>query len=178
MRTLHYVPILLLAVFGTACESVMAPDAEEPEALKLAMAHAAPPTAAAGTFTQTGITSLQVRQAGPNTILEQTSTGLVSGTLSGSYTDDLRVVIHPKGRFNAHFTIRCECTVGGEQGIVEFVAGDRGELVSPTLAAFAGRATITGGTAELSDLRGVLEIEGATDLTTGLATYTYSGRIH
>ncbi len=178
MKSSYFVSILLLAVFGTACESVTAPGAEPPVALEVATAHAAPPTPAAGTFTQTGITGLQVSQAGPNTILEQTSTGLVSGTLSGSYTDDLRVVIHPNGRFNAHFTIRCECTVAGEQGIVELVASDRGELVSPTLASFAGRATITGGTAELSDLRGVLEIEGTVDLISGLSEYTYSGRIH
>lgn len=177
MKTLYYVPILLLAVFGTACESVMAPDAERPEALKPSMAHAGPQIAAAGSFAQTAITGLQVRQAGPNTILEQTSAGSMSGTLSGSYTDQLKVVIHPNGRFNAHFTIRCDCTMAGEQGVVELVASDRGELVSPTLASFKGHATIRGGTAELSDLRGVLEIEGTVDLGSGLSTYTYSGWI-
>lgn len=178
MKTSYYLPILLLTVFGTACDSVTAPDAEQPEAPESAMAHAAPPTSATGTFTQTAITSLEVSEAGPNTILEQTSAGSVSGTLSGSYTDDLRVVIHPNGRFNAHFTIRCECTVAGESGVIELVASDRGELDSPTLASFAGHATITGGTGGLSDLRGVLEIEGTIDLNTGLATYTYSGSIH
>jgi hypothetical protein len=178
MKAPYYVPILLLAVFGTACESVMAPNAEPSEALKLAMAHAGPQTAAAGTFAQTGITDLQVSQAGPNTILEQTSTGSVTGTLSGSYTDELRVVIHPNGRFNAHFTIRCECTMGGEQGTVEFVASDHGEIVSPTLASFVGRATITGGTGALSDLRGVLTIEGTVDTVSGLSTYSYSGQVH
>jgi hypothetical protein len=141
------------------------------------MAPAASQTAATGTFTQTGITGLEVRQAGPNTILKQTSTGSVSGTLSGSYTDDIRVVIHPNGRFTAHFTIRCECTVGGNQGIVELVASDRGQLLSPNLASFEGRATITGGTADLSNLRGVFEIEGTIDLVSGLSTYTYSGWI-
>lgn len=177
MKTAPYVLILLLAVSGTACDSVTAPDTAQPEALKFASAHAAPHIAAGGTFTQTGITGLEVRNAGPNTILKQTSTGSVSGTLSGSYTDDIRVVIHPNGRFNAHFTIRCECTVAGKQGILEFVASDRGTLLSPTLAFFTGRATITGGTAELSDLRGVLEIEGTVDLVSGLSTYTYSGWI-
>lgn len=186
MRTAYFVPILLLAVSGTACESVTAPAAEPPEVSALAKSSSAPlQTAAAetftqatGTFTQTAVTSTEARQAGPNTILEQKSEGLVSGTLSGSYTDDIQVVIHPDGRFNAHFTIRCECTVAGEQGIVHLVASDRGELVSSTLAVFAGRATITGGTADLSDLRGVLEIEGTIDLVTALSEYTYSGRIH
>ena len=177
MKMSHPVPILLLALSGAACESTVAPESAA-TALTPAMAHAVPHTDAVGTFTQTAITSLEVSQAGPNTFLEQTSMGLVAGTLSGSYTDDLNVTIHPNGRFNAHFTIRCECTIDGRHGTVEFVASDRGELVSPTLAAFAGRATITGGTGELSAVRGVLEIEGTIDLATGLATYAYSGRIH
>lgn len=177
MKTLHHVPILLLAAFVVACESATAPDAPHPDELTRVMAHASSRIAAAGTFTQTGITDLQVSQAGPNTILEQTSTGSVSGTLSGSYTDQLRVVIHPNGRFNTHFTIRCECTVAGKRGTLEFVASDSGELVSPTVASFAGQATITGGTGELSDLRGVLAIEGAVDLGSGLSTYTYAGWI-
>lgn len=177
MKTTHRLSILLLAVFGTACESAVTPT-EQTETLTLATANAAPHVDANGTFTQTGITSLDVSQAGPNTILKQTSMGSMSGTLSGSYTDDLNVVIHPNGNFNAHFTIRCECTMAGEQGVIEFVASDRGELVSPTVASFAGRATITGGSGAFSDVRGVLEIEGTIDLVTGLATYAYSGRIH
>lgn len=177
MRTTYFVPILSLAVFGAACESATAPAIEQAEASTLAMSLAASQTAATGTFKQDAVTGLEVRQAGPNTILEQTSVGSVSGTLSGSYTDDIRVVIHPNGRFNAHFTIRCECTVEGETGIVELVASDRGQIVSSTLAAFAGRAIITGGTADLSDLRGVLQIEGTIDLSSGLSEYTYSGWI-
>ena len=86
-------------VAGLVYVSALSPDAARLEPT-LAMANAAPHTTAAGTFTQTAITGLEVSQAGPNTILQQTSIGSVSGTLSGSYTDDLRVVIHPNGRFN------------------------------------------------------------------------------
>jgi hypothetical protein len=177
MKTSYSCSILLLAVFGTACDTPVAPNTGQTETLDAAMSHAAH-AAAAGTFAQTGITSLEVRQAGPNTILAQTSVGTVSGTLSGTYTDDLRVVIHPNGRFNAQFTIRCECTVAGEQGIVDIVASDTGELVSPTLATFAGRAVIRSGTAGLTGLHGVLRIEGTVDVVTGLSTYTYTGTIH
>lgn len=176
MKTTHYAPILLLAVFGSACDSAVAPTG--PAETLAPAASMAPHIAAAGTFTQTGITSLDVSQAGPNTIIEQTSVGAVSGTLAGTYTDDLRVVIHPNGKFNVQFTIRCECTVEGEQGVLELTASDRGEIVGPTLAAFAGRATITDASGDLAGLRGVLEIEGTVDLVTGLSTYTYSGRIH
>lgn len=178
MTTTYRIAIPLLAVLASGCDSIAGPAGSGADAVALSAADAAPHTQAAGTFSQTGITSLDARQAGPNTILKQTSTGSISGTLTGSYTDDLKVVIHPNGRFNAHFTILCTCTVAGEQGTLELVASDRGEMVSPTVAAFAGRAVITGGSGDLADVRGVLEIEGTIDLTTGLATYAYSGRIH
>ncbi|HSA55602.1 MAG TPA: hypothetical protein VLE53_07845 [Gemmatimonadaceae bacterium] len=134
--------------------------------------------AASGSVNQTAITSLDVQTAGGNTILDQTAVGAISGTLTGHFEDDLRVVLHPNGKFDAHFTITCTCTVDGKFGVLEIVAGDTGELVSPTLASFAGRAVIKGGTGALSGLRGVLQIEGTVDVTTGLATYAYTGDIH
>lgn len=134
--------------------------------------------AASGSFNQTSITSLDVQTAGGNTILNQTSVGAITGTLTGHFEDDLKVVIHPNGKFNAQFTITCTCTVDGKFGVLEMAAGDTGELVSPTLAVFAGRAVIKGGTGDLSGLRGVLRIEGTVDVTTGLATYGYTGDIH
>jgi hypothetical protein len=134
--------------------------------------------AASGSFVQSAITSLDAQTAGGNTILSQTSNGVISGTLSGPFEDDLKVVIHPNGKFNAHFTMTCTCTVDGQSGVLKIVANDGGEMLSPSLAAFAGRSTITGGTGDLSDLRGVLQIEGTVDLTTGLSTYSYSGNLH
>jgi hypothetical protein len=138
---------------------------------------ATPHTPAAGTFSQTGTVSLEVRQAGPNTILEQTTQGVASGTLTGDLQDELRVVIHPNGSFNAHFTVTCVCTVEGREGVVELVANNTGEMIGP-VGVYEGRAVITGGTGELSGLRGVLQFEGAVDLTTGLSTLAYSGTIH
>ncbi|HEX6051982.1 MAG TPA: hypothetical protein VFZ21_22085 [Gemmatimonadaceae bacterium] len=135
-------------------------------------------TAASGSFNQTAITSLDVQTAGGNTTLDQTSVGTITGTLTGHFEDDLKVVIHANGKFNANFTITCSCTVDGKFGVVEMVANDTGELVSPTLATFAGRAVIIGATGDLSGLRGVLRIEGTVDVTTGLATYGYTGGIH
>ena len=133
---------------------------------------------ASGTFNQTAVTSLDAQTAGGNTILKQTAVGAINGTLTGHFEDDLTVVIHPNGKFNAHFTITCTCTVDGKVGVLEIVAGDTGELASPTLAVFAGRAVINGGTGGLSGLRGVLRIAGTVDVTTGLATYGYAGDIH
>jgi hypothetical protein len=166
---------LLVSAVLTACGGPTAPDADAvPGAAVSASANA---IQAAGTFTQTGITSLQARSNGPNQLIEQTSHGIVSGTLSGTYTDDLRVNIHPNGTFNAHFTITCQCEVNGKQGTLEFVVNDRGRITGPTTAAFSGHAAILSGTGGLAGLRGVLEISGVVDLVTGLSTYSYSGRI-
>ena len=142
------------------------------------VANGPPHGTASGVLTQTGINSLDFQLAGPNAILEQTSEGIVIGTLSGSYEDALRVVIHPNRKFNVKFTIVCDCTVDGKQGYLYLVATDKGQMVSDTQAIFSGRAVITGGTGELSGLRGVLEIEGTVDLATGLSEYDYVGWVH
>jgi hypothetical protein len=70
--------------------------------------------------------------AGPNTILDQTSVGFVTATLSGSYEDELKVVMHPDGRFNAHFNITCQCTVVGQSGALYLVAGSWRTFTSAT----------------------------------------------
>jgi hypothetical protein len=142
------------------------------------VAQASPPTAASATFTQTANTGLTVGFAGPNTIVEATNQGSVSGTLNGSFEDSVRVVIHPNGLFTAQDRITCECTVAGKAGVLELVVVDTGEPVSPTTAVFEGSAVITGGTGELSGLHGVFEVEGTVDLLTGLSTFTLSGQIH
>jgi len=142
------------------------------------IAQASPPTDASATFTQTEITDLEISFAGPNVILEQTHVGTVSGTLSGSCEESIRVVIHPNGRFNAQGTNTCDFTVEGKSGVVELVIVTTGQIVSPDTAIFAGNAVITGGTGELSGLRGVFTLEGIVDIPSGLSTVTYSGQIH
>lgn len=142
------------------------------------IAQASPPAAASGTFTQTAHTGAEVRFAGPNTIIAASTVGSVTGTLSGSFADSIKVVIHPNGRFTAHNTITCECTVDGKSGVVELVVVDTGEEVSPDTSVFDGRAVITGASGGLAGLRGVFEIHGTVDISSGLSTWTYSGTVH
>lgn len=179
MMVTRSLAILLVAASTGACNERVDPVAPrgEPTIIEVSSAMAPARIAATGTFTQTGITSLEVSSAGPNTIIEQTSVGLISGTLSGPYQDDLRVLIRPDGSFTAHFTITCECTVDGKQGTVELVAQDHGQLISPTVGEFAGKAVIKGATGGLTGLRGLLAIEGTVDVPSGLSTYDYSGSI-
>lgn len=184
-RSVRYALLTLLALVLAACSDnpvstelldvsghFAAPNVSQ------SFAKAAAPITASGTVIQTEITSLDVRLAGPNTMLKQTSRGVIDGTLAGSFEDDVSVSIHPNGTFTAKFTLTCACTVDGKEGVVTITAADRGELVSPNLASFSGRATIKEGTGELSGLRGVFDIEGTVDVASGLSNYTYSGQIH
>jgi hypothetical protein len=171
-RTTALIP---LALFVAACDAVVAPPADVTPATVTALA---PMTIqASGTFTQTAITSLVPTSAGPNTILQQTSTGVLSGTITGPWEDRLHVVIHPNDRFTTQFVITCSCTVDGKSGTLTFRAQDSGELVSPGVAAFEGNAVILDATGELSGMRGSLRIEGTVDVATGLATYDYEGTL-
>jgi hypothetical protein len=178
MTTARSLAMLMLVASMGACNERLEPVSPDAAAIaEVSNAMAPARIAANGTFTQTGITSLEVTNPGQNTVIEQISVGVISGTISGAYEDRLKVVIHPNGRFTTHFTISCECTVNGKQGTVEMVAQDDGQLTSPAVAAFAGRAIITGATGQLTGLGGVLAIEGAVDVPSGLSTYDYSGSI-
>jgi hypothetical protein len=140
-------------------------------------AQASPPTTASGTITQEVVTGFDLRFAGPNAILELATAGSVSGTLTGTYEDSFTVVIHPNGRFNAQGTLTCQCTVDGMSGALVIQVTNTGEEIDgvPT---FAGRFVITGGSGELTGVRGVLEFEGTVDPATNLSTSTYWGQIH
>lgn len=141
------------------------------------VAQASPPTPASGTITQTSAIPQDVRFVGPNIILESAIEANVSGTLSGTWDETLRVVIHANGRFSAHGTTTCLCTVDGKTGDVELVVSDTGQTVDG-IPTFQGRYVITRATGELAGLRGILHMEGSLDPTTGLSTITYSGQIH
>ena len=166
-------PILLLA--GTAAP--YEPSAVTPFAP--VAARPADPTrlVATGTFTQTGITSLDVREVGPLTILNQTSVGTVTGTIDGTFEDRLRVVVHASGWFVATFTLTCTCTVDGHSGRLVLQAADTGRLTSPNEGTFEGIAAIRSGGGQLAGMRGVLRIGGTVNLTTGLSTYDYIGTV-
>ena len=170
--------VLMAALVTGACDAPAATIAGPEVATPRPAAVAAGKIAASGTLAQTAITGLEVRAAGSNTIIEQTSVGTVDGTLSGTYQDEVRVIIHSNGTFNAHFTITCQCQMNGDAGVLELVAGDRGRITGPNTATFAGRATIIDGSGELAGLRGVLRIAGSVDLASGLSIYSYSGDLH
>jgi hypothetical protein len=142
------------------------------------MAMASPPTPANGTFTQTAVTGFQIEFAGPNVIIEQTTVGVMDGTLSGTVEDSVRVVIHSDGTFTAHGTTVCQCSLEGREGLVRFTVTDSGEQIAPGTSVFSGRAAISSANGDLSGLSGLFDVEGSTDIPSGLSTFRYSGQIH
>lgn len=170
-------PVLLTSIVAVAA---LVPGSHAPAVAPLSSVVPEPAAAvsSAGSFAQTGITSLHLETQGPVTIIDQTSFGTVDGTLSGSFEDDLKVVIKPNGTFSATFTLTVSCTVDGRQGVLTFQAADVGQIVGPTSAQFAGVAVIKDATGELAGLHGKLEIEGVVDLASGLSTYSYEGTLH
>jgi hypothetical protein len=182
VRTMRFGPrilVLLPAALVGGCEQPGAPGAL-PSPLGPGLSHAQSThlLPAAGTFTQTAVTAFDLRFAGSNVIIEQTVQGSVTGTLTGSFEDRIRVVVHPGGNFTARGTTTCACTVEGREGLLELTIADTGEQIGPDLGVFAGRSVIRRGTGELTGLRGVFDIEGTVDIPSGLSTYTYSGTIH
>lgn len=138
------------------------------------IASATSPTAASGIFSVTQITSVSIEPAGGgNFIIQQTTTGIFNGTLSGTYADEFRAVAHPNGFVNAQGTITCTCTVAGKSGTIVISQTSRG----PVGASFQGKAVIVSGTGDLANLQGTFDLEGTVD-PNGFATVTYSGQIH
>ena len=72
-----------------------------------------PPAPATGTGTIQTTEVVSVRSAGPVVITEFTQTGIVTGTLSGTFVEDVRVVQHRDGRI----------TFGGSATITGTAAG-------------------------------------------------------
>ena len=134
-------------------------------------------TPVSGDFVQTGVTGYSERAAGRNTIINQTSIGVMTGSMTGSFEDELRVIIHPNGTFTTQGSLTCQCVVDGKEGWLTFVIADRGEITGPESAAFSGRAVIRAAGGELSGMRGVLDIEGVVNTGNGLSTYAYSGAL-
>ena len=135
---------------------------------------ASQPAAANGTLIVTEITGFSPSPAGANLIIQQTTEGVSTGSLTGVFVDELKAVLHPNGKIGAQGTITCICTVDGRSGTLTLVQTTLGSAFSQT---FDGHAVIIGGTGDLSGLHGTFELQGTVDAN-GLATITYSGQIH
>jgi len=94
---------------------------------------AAQPAAAAhpqasGTAHVTSLAFNDVRSAGGNTILEGVQQGDISGTFTGTFVEQFRLVVHADGTTNFHSFLTVVGTAGGcGAGTIRFVVDGQGE---------------------------------------------------
>jgi len=119
---------------------------------------------ATGTFVDV-VTSTQVRMADGNLILTQTVAQTLTGTFTGTASQQATTVVHPSGAANFFGAETCTCTVAGKTG--SLVLGFSG--TSAPDGSFEGQFVIIGGTGDLANLngRGTVQSPG-----------TYTGVIH
>jgi Protein of unknown function (DUF3224) len=134
-------------------------------------AQAAPPTSASGSFQDALPTNVVTRSAGPNTIITDTFTDVLSGTFSGTSVLQERYVLRADGSFIDHAVQTFTGTVNGVTGtatLIDVVAGDA--------TSFHGHFVVVSGTGGLANLHGQGTLEGSS--TTGAGTYTGRIQIH
>jgi hypothetical protein len=119
-------------------------------------------------------TTTFVKSAGGNTFLDFSSTGTYSGTFTGTYVEEIDVVVHPNGLSNFHGTVTFTGTVAGcGSGTIIFAIVGRADFNVVPTPVTATAATLVG--------KGTLPVHATIDFTVILAppiTFTGTGRYH
>ena len=132
---------------------------------------AAPPTSASGSFSALALpTNVVTQPVGPNTIITDTLTEVLSGTFSGTSVLQERYVLRADGSFIERAVETFTGTVNGVAGTATFVDVVTGDLTS----SFHGSFVVVSGTGGLANLRGRVTFQGSSVDGTG----TYSGQVH
>lgn len=87
---------------------------------------ASPPMPSSGTFSLLTATVTDTRTADGNTFLVIERTAALTGTYTGTSTDEVRIVIHQDGSANITGAGVCVCTVDGRSGTAEYRFSGRG----------------------------------------------------
>jgi hypothetical protein len=128
------------------------------------------PVPANGSLVITSAVFTSFRDADGNTIETAILKGNISGTFSGTFTEQVREVIHPTGEANLKGTADCSCAVTGVgTGTATIGFNATGE---PS-GALSGRFEILSATGDLSGLVG----QGTFSSPNGFIA-TYTGQIH
>ncbi|HEX9267160.1 MAG TPA: DUF3224 domain-containing protein [Candidatus Limnocylindria bacterium] len=131
-------------------------------------AAATEPSSGSGTFVFTSMTPTGARTADSNTIITATATGALSGALTGTFTDELRQVLHADGTSEFHGTLTCTCTVQGMKGTVVLRFEGSGTGGS------AGQFTVVSASGNLEGLHG----QGTFAQTSPAVAGTYEINMH
>jgi hypothetical protein len=117
-------------------------------ALAVAPASATPPSPVTGTFAVVTATTTSTRTAGENTFTTLARTAAVTGTFTGTASDEVLLVMHANGTTSLRGTGTCTCTVEGRSGTFDYRFSGSG--IFPTSG--SGRYVVTHGTGGLSGL--------------------------
>ncbi|MGH3023076.1 MAG: hypothetical protein ACRDNI_05415 [Gaiellaceae bacterium] len=121
-----------------------------------APASATPPSPVTGTFAVVTATTTSTRTAGGNTFVTLTRTAVVSGTFTGTTTDEVLLVTHANGTTSLRGEGTCICTIEGRSGTFDYRF--RGSGIFPTSG--SGRYVVGHGTGGLSGLHAVGPFSG------------------
>jgi len=136
-------------------------------------AAATAPSTGSGTFTFTSMTpAAPPRTAGPNTVITATATGILSGALAGTFTEELRQVFHADGTSEFHGTVTCTCTVGVMAGTI--VIRFEGSGIGGSAGSVEGQFTVVSASGDLEGLHG----QGTFAQTSPAVAGTYEINMH
>ena len=133
-----------------------------------APASATPPSPVTGSFAVVTATTTSTRTAGGNTFVTLTRTAAVSGTFTGTTTDEVLLVMHANGTTSLRGAGTCVCTVEGRSGTFDYRFGGSG--IFPTSG--SGRYVVGHGTGGLSGLHAAGPFSG------DFAVANLGGRYH
>ena len=125
-------------------------------ALPAAPASATPPSPVIGTFAVVTATTTSTRTAGGNTFVTLTRTAVVSGTFTGTTTDEVLLVMHPNGTTSLRGEGTCVCTAEGRSGTFDYRF--RGSGIFPTSG--SGTYVVGHGTGGLAGLHAEGPVSG------------------
>jgi hypothetical protein len=113
---------------------------------------ASTPQSSSGTFGPTGSGTITTRTADGNVIIDIAARpGAFTGTFAGTYSEDLRIVVHKDGSDNFSAELTCACVVDGRTGTMTVKLDGTGSLPGGT---FQAHYRIVAGTGDLANLRG------------------------
>ncbi len=128
--------------------------------------HASPPAECLGTVTHDSQVVVDARQIGGNMIVKDLVGGVFTGSLTGVYTEDRTIVIHPDGHLNVQGILALMGSYAYASGTVTMRIDASGEIAT---GAVQGHWVILRATGDLANLNGQGTFSGNMG---GIVTYS------
>jgi len=140
--------------------------------LPVAFAKPNPSITGTGTFADTSVTILSVSFVGSNEVITDAGTGVVAGTMTGTYAFAATITIQPTGMASYKAIDVCKCTISPAQpGILVFSETGTGNELT---GSFQSTAVITLASGGLRGMTGAATLVGIQNPLTSLTSGTYS----